>query len=324
MGITQSTAGPSSYKSFKRMTQQVIQSNLPPVEQLKQDIKEYFDDEKLLEYAIAEFEKYKDMAFFGNKAINDFEVLMQQHVESYLTNKTLSLWPLAYGRDSVNATDGNYIDPVATVSRDNWNNSPILTIVNAFCENFEKLQNYHKPLQDMKRGIYSEWLTPFEAIKMTEYMLWYSFIHGNNHIYIDLLYMIKNWVTHMLKCMKGEAASLDIIMRAKKCIEMDIPSVTFKPLNELMIEKVYSLPEYKQIYGNALLYFYVDGNKIIVDVSHELYDTDQSIMNNRLSNLLPYDIAVYDPLRMNYPSVSNKKFKGSISGVGVGKMDLSF
>jgi hypothetical protein len=47
-------------------------------------------------------------------------------------------------------------------------------------------------------------------------------------------------------------------------------------------------------------------------------------MTNRLANLLKYDIATDDPLRMNYPSVLNKKFKGSMSTVGVGKVDIGF
>lgn len=325
MGITHSSPSASSFKPLKKMTQQVIgEPKLPPVEQLKQDIKQYFDDEKLLQYGVTEFEKYKQLVEFGCQTGRVFETLMQQDVKSYLTNNQnqASLWRLAYGRDPANTSI--YTDPVASVWRDNWNNSPVLTIVNAFCENFEKLQNFHKPLYDMKKNSYSEWLTTSEANNMAKYMLWYSFIHGNNQIYIDLLNMMKNWVNHMSKCMRGEHATEDIVMRAKKCVEMDIPLVTFKPLNDLMTETVYSLPEYKEVYGNALLYFYVDGNKIIVDVSHELYDTDQSIMNNRLANLLSYDIATYDPLRMDYPSVSNKKFKGSVSAVGVGKVDIGF
>lgn len=277
------------FKKFENVPQTVINENasnqenkvkLTLVEQLKQNIKEdIFDNNRYLRAGLTCFE------FYSSKIPLSFESC---HFESFIKNKAEQILnSLSLQKD---ISEGLSTDMICQIKKKPDILCSLIGHLKEFYEKFKIHGDYY--------NAYAKIVTGHEKTgvcqnTITKYLSFCCCIYDNNQVFIDLLNIMKKWLSYMMSCEDSEIDD-ELQLKAREYMNIEIPFITFTSINDYLKEALQS-KKYKDIYGDVIIYLYISGNQINIGISHELQDPDKTIMMERL-NSNNFDVTIFDLL----------------------------
>ena len=280
-------------------------------------IKTHGDYNALLKLALAEVGKYIHIIEKVNNFDADtFEEAMTEDVAHLLksSNDKLGLTSYVYEREHGSPHNDKLLLAFPT-------GISAMTTIKKFVEGYcdktgTERKSFHHPLYALIKSNHGEWFSTDNESDAKKFIRFYAYMEGNNQIYIDLLNMVKGWL-QFIEVVKCDHPDTDLLAEVKRYNDMKLDKVTFKPLNQFMTDVVYKSAEYKTVFGEAQLYFYIDNTRFNVDVSHELFDEDKTRMNELVAKYPSdtFNIKTTDPLNKTW-GVIHKKMKGSFMSSG--------
>lgn len=240
-----------------------IYTRKPPAERLHDDMEKYASPEALAQSLRESRQMYLEIMEHQIQMANQpdsvksdlMKTKMTSSVKSTMTKYFQLMDSYAYGRDVANGNEGS---PHATLY---YQRDSIEGVIFRMFERRETMVDFHQPLRLLKNGYNSHFLGQ-ETLK--HFLEWYSFCKGNNQIYIDLLQVLQSWIPD---------EPLDTL-----------PYFEFQNVNDLL-SSLYGSAEYKEMWGNAKFYYYIDPNdtsRICYDVSTDYFDGKEELMNWRV------------------------------------------